>query len=76
MTTMFIFYVRKFKNWGDPDFDEKYGAVFEGLRKETKLALLYPLIFIVRRVLFAVAAILFPDNVFVQISCLFVFSTL
>ena len=76
MTVMFIFYVRKFKNWGDEDFDEKYGAVFEGLRKETKLALLYPAIFIVRRVLFAVAAILFPENVFVQISCLFVFSTL
>jgi len=65
MIVMSVFYVRQFKNWGDPEFDDKYGAVFEGLRKETKLSLLYPAIFILRRVLFAIVAILFPDLVLV-----------
>jgi len=73
---MSFFYMRQFKNWGDPEFDDKYGAVFEGLRKETKLSLLYPVIFISRRVLFAIVAILFPNLVLVQIGCLLVFSTL
>ena len=54
---MSFFYIRQFKNWGDPEFDDKYGAVFEGLRKDTKLSLLYPAIFISRRVLFAIVAI-------------------
>ena len=73
---MAVFYLRTFERWGDPEFEDRYGAVFEGLRRETKLALLYPAIFIIRRVLFAVVAILFAEDVIVQIFSLLVFSTL
>jgi len=71
-----FFYVKTFNRWSDEDYDNKYGAVFEGLRKDTKAALFYPLIFMVRRIAFSIVAIFTLEHLFLQIWCLFIFSTL
>ena len=56
-----IFYLCTFSRWEDEQFDNRYGAVFEGLRKDTRLSLLYPLIFLLRRLLFSIVAIFTKD---------------
>mmetsp|Transcript_6846 Transcript_6846/g.9417 ORF Transcript_6846/g.9417 Transcript_6846/m.9417 type:complete len:86 (-) Transcript_6846:1131-1388(-) len=43
------FYCKKFKKWQDKDFEEKYGAALEGLKKDSRTALGYPIIFMLRR---------------------------
>jgi len=56
-----VFYIKTFDRWNDEDYNEKYGAIFDGLRKDTKAALLYPLIFVLRRILFSIVAIYTVD---------------
>ena len=46
---MMWFYCRNFKNWEDEEFEERYGAAFEGLKKDRRSAMGYPLIFMLRR---------------------------
>ena len=70
-----IFYLCTFSQWSDESYDDRFGAVFEGLRKDTRLSLLYPLIFLVRRALFSVVAIFTQELLILQIACLFFFST-
>ena len=48
-----IFYLSKFSVWKDGDFKKKYGTVFIGLRKDSKWAIVYLLIFMARRICFA-----------------------
>ena len=49
-----VFYCVKFAKWEDEDFDEKYGAIFEGLRKDTRASLFYPFVFIIRRLILVI----------------------
>lgn len=63
-----VFYCRSFARWNDPDFDQKYGAVFEGLRKDRRSSLLYPLIFSVRRILLTLLAFFFSHDFFIQVN--------
>ena len=65
-----------FSQWTDETYDNRFGAVFEGLRKDTRLSLLYPLIFLLRRALFSVVAIFCQELLILQIACLFCFSTI
>ena len=44
-----LFYCKNFNKWNDEDFSEKYGAIFEGIRKDKTSVLAYPIIFILRR---------------------------
>ena len=43
------FYCKNFEKWGDEEFEEKYGAAYEGLRTDKRSALGYPMIFMLRR---------------------------
>ena len=70
-----IFYMCTFSQWSDETYDERFGAVFEGLRKDTRLSLLYPLIFLLRRAIFSVVAIFTQELLVLQISNLIFFST-
>ena len=70
---MAIFYIRRFRQWGDETFEARYGAVFEGLRTDRKSSLGYPLLFVLRRILLALVAIVFLEYLFVQIIFLVVF---
>ena len=60
-----IFYVKKFNQWEDETFEVRYGAVFEGLRKDRMSAIGYPILFILRRILFALVTILCIDYLFI-----------
>jgi len=71
-----IFYLFTFSQWNDETYGERFGAVFEGLRKDTRLSLLYPLIFLLRRALFSVVAIFTKELLILQIGSLFIFSTI
>ena len=73
---LFTFYYRNFSKWGEDKFDARFGAVFDGLRKDSKTAMFYPLIFILRRLIFALTSILLMDFFFWQVLQLLVFSTL
>ena len=44
-----IFYCLKFKKWGEPSFEERYGAAYAGLRTDRRSSLFYPMNFILRR---------------------------
>jgi len=70
-----IFYLCTFSQWTDETYDERFGAVFEGLRKDTRLSLLYPVIFLLRRALFSVVAIYTQELLILQIASLFFFSS-
>ena len=48
-----IFYLSRFSVWKDGEFKKKYGTVFIGLRKDSKWAIVYLLIFMARRTCFA-----------------------
>jgi hypothetical protein len=49
---LLVFYLCRFKEWETPAFEEKYGAVLDGLKKDQRSSLFYPVFFMVRRVLF------------------------
>ena len=62
-----IFYLCRFRTWGDEKFENRYGTIFDGLRKDKKSSLLYPLIHFIRRFVFVFVAIFAIDKVFVQV---------
>ena len=76
LIVLMVFYWKAYERWGEPDFDEKYGAFFDGLRRDTKWALFYHLIFLFRRLAFSIVAIFALEYFFVKVWCLFIFSTL
>lgn len=49
---LIFFYVKHFSRFEDPTFDSQYGSVYEGLRKDSKWVLVFPVYFITRRILF------------------------
>lgn len=46
-----IFYCKNFDRLDDEEFEDKWGAPYEGLDKMERLSLLYPCLFITRRVI-------------------------
>lgn len=63
-----IFYLQNYNNWKEKNFDNKYGAIFVGLRKDKKSSLLYPLIFSMRRILLTIVIILTANQLFLQLA--------
>ena len=43
------FYCKNFEKLDDAEFEEKYGATYEGLRTDSRAILAYPVIFMMRR---------------------------
>ena len=64
------FYLKNFENLEDEKFEEKYGAVYEGLKPDHKSWIVYPVYFIVRRVLFMIISLLLYNFVMFQIILL------
>ena len=71
-----VFYIRRFRQWESEEFENKFGALFEGIRKDRKSALGYPFIFILRRLAFALVCLFSNDNVVIQLWCLMISSTI
>jgi hypothetical protein len=63
-----IFYSYNFKKLKDEEFEEKWGAPYEGLRVESKWALLFPVSFVVRRGVFAYFSIFMPNFLIGQLA--------
>jgi len=60
-------FVITFYNWNwdklsDEEFEEKWGAPYEGLKKTSRWDLLHPCIFVSRRVIFAYLSIFMPNS--------------
>ena len=52
------YYLPKFSRWNTHKFDSSFGSVLDSLRKDSKLVIGYPLLFIVRRVSIAMLSVL------------------
>mmetsp|Transcript_38853 Transcript_38853/g.50866 ORF Transcript_38853/g.50866 Transcript_38853/m.50866 type:complete len:257 (-) Transcript_38853:602-1372(-) len=70
-----VFYCRNFKKWQNDGFEEKYGAIFEGLRTDRRSSLGYPMIFILRRFALVLVVTVGRDHLFAQMSLMVCFST-
>jgi hypothetical protein len=62
-----IFYSRNFHKLEDEEFESKFGAVYEGLSKTSKVVLFYPVFFIFKRISFALASLLLFRMVLMQL---------
>jgi len=48
---MVIFYLKYFSDWQNNEFNHKYGAPLDGLKKGNKSSLILPIYFVIRRFL-------------------------
>jgi hypothetical protein len=69
---MIIFYLKYYAEWGSEEFDNKYGAPLDGLKKNQKSSLVYPVYFIIRRSMFCVVTLVLFDYVILQLLCHFI----
>ena len=51
------YYCKNFKRWEDEDFEDSMGSVLDGLNKNKKAAIGYPIIFMLRRTIVAFVGI-------------------
>jgi hypothetical protein len=65
------FYNWHFDKLEDEDFEEKWGAPYESLNKQSRWSLVYPCTFVVRRLVFAYICIFMPENLFFQLAVQF-----
>lgn len=54
-------YLRRFDQWENDHFENSLGSVIEGLRKDSRMAIFYPVFFMFRRSTFAIQAIFFSE---------------
>ena len=57
-----IYYTCRYKKWTTDKFEESFGAVLDGLRKDTRLSIIYPSFFMIRRTIFALQAVFAPTH--------------
>ena len=69
---IYCFYTSKFKQLADEEFEEKYGAVYEGLLLKKKSMLIFPILFVVRRMVFALICLTLYANPIVQMTIMLV----
>ena len=69
-----VFYCKKFAKWSDESFQDKYGAIFEGLRTDRRSSLAYPIIFVLRRFIFVFLAIVTKQYFFIQLFVMILIS--
>ena len=54
--------IKNFKELGDEEFEVKYGSLKEGTRTNSKWAVIYTVIFILRRLHFAAIALFLTED--------------
>lgn len=62
------FYLCNNHKWEDEHFETRWGAVLEGLKKDKKSSLIYPVFFLIRRVIFVVSAVYLRHFLLFQIA--------
>lgn len=70
------FYCKNFDKWEDEEWEEKYGAALEGVKKDKRSALAYPMIFMIRRFALVIIVTIARHRLFVQIPTMVLFSTI
>ena len=60
-----VLYCKSFAKWTEESFEERYGAIFEGLRKDRRSSLAYPIIFVFRRMVLVIIATVTKDYLIV-----------
>lgn len=68
------FYCRNFARWSDESFEEKYGAIFEGLKTNSRASLAYPIVFVLRRIVLVFTAVVTDNLFFVQLASMVLIS--
>lgn len=76
-----IFYFKKMESWENEEFDRKWGDVLSGMKKSyTRLdhgtqwiALVYPLMHLLRRIGFIFTVVFFPNFTWLQLASTFTF---
>ena len=71
-----IFYCLKFEKWEEEEFEEKYGSVFEGLKKDQRSSIAYSFIFFLRRFALVIIVTVGRKLLFAQIITMVFFSVL
>jgi len=61
------FYCRNFNKWEDEQFEERYGAAYEGLKKDRRSAMGYPMIFMLRRFALVFVVTVGSEHLFLQL---------
>jgi hypothetical protein len=64
---MVIFYIKHYAFWEYEEFDKKYGAPLDGLKKNQKSSLIYPVYFMIRRAIFCLVTLLLYRYVILQL---------
>ena len=64
---MVIFYFKHYALWEDEEFEKKYGAPLDGLKKNQKSSLIYPVYFMIRRAMFCLVTLLLYRYVILQL---------
>lgn len=62
------FYHWNFTRFSDEDFQERYGSVYEGLKKDHRSVIFYMAYFVIRRASFALSSVLLYEYVVLQIE--------
>ena len=63
-----FYYFRRREDWSSPTFEDKHGALFEGIRMNTRLVsrqavIFYIMSYFLRRVIFVIALFLFENTI-------------
>ena len=64
---MVIFYLKYFSDWQNNEFDQKYGAPLDGLKKGHKSSLFFSIYFVIRRSLFCLITFTMYRSVILQL---------
>ena len=65
-----VFFIKNSTKWADETFDERYGALLDGLFKDKRASIAFYVIFTLRRFIFTILAIFAAEYLFVQIFSL------
>jgi hypothetical protein len=73
---IYCFYTRKFGQLREEEFEEKYGAVYEGLMLDKKSMLMFPIFFVLRRIAFAAICMTMYHIPIIQMSMMLLMTLL
>lgn len=71
---MLYYFLKNFDKWTATDFDKQVGSVLSGLKKTNKSAIVYPFLFMVRRITIACIGIFQQSNFTLQIMIIMGFT--
>jgi len=62
-----VFYTKNFSKLKEPEFEAKYGSVYEGLKLKSRSSLVYNCYFVIRRCFFMLTSLILYGHVLLQL---------